>query len=320
MMKKQLASISLDLDNLWSYLKIHGDRDWHERPSYFELFVPHVLDLLKDLDLEITFFVVGADAAEDTNRPYLRSLVEGGHEIANHSYEHESWLQLYSRSQLEDEITRSQESIEAATGVVPRGFRGPGFSWSPTLLEVLANRGFHFDASTLPTYLGPLARAYYFRTSQLSSEEKAIRAELFGKFTDGLRPSRAYHWLLADDLTLLEIPVTTVPIVKTPFHLSYLIYLSRFSPLLGDLYLRIALILCRMTRTEPSFLIHPLDLISGDQVPALRFFPGMDMDCDKKVGICRRALHRLGESFELVPMGRHAEALSERQNLPQRHP
>lgn len=30
------ASISLDLDNLWSYLKIHGDDGWRSFPSYLD--------------------------------------------------------------------------------------------------------------------------------------------------------------------------------------------------------------------------------------------------------------------------------------------
>ena len=58
----------------------------------------------------------------------------------------------------------------------PRGFRGPGFSLSAATLRVLERRGYIYDASTFPTFLGPLARAYYFMTAKLSKEEiKEIR-------------------------------------------------------------------------------------------------------------------------------------------------
>ena len=38
---KPAASISLDLDNQWSYMKIHGDEGWDSYPSYFDIFVPY---------------------------------------------------------------------------------------------------------------------------------------------------------------------------------------------------------------------------------------------------------------------------------------
>jgi Polysaccharide deacetylase len=59
--KKRIASISLDLDNQWSYMKIHGDEGWDQYPSYLSIFVPHVLDVLDELNLKITFFIVGKD-------------------------------------------------------------------------------------------------------------------------------------------------------------------------------------------------------------------------------------------------------------------
>ena len=170
--KKPIASISLDLDNQWSYMKIHGDEGWDQYPSYFNIFVPHVLDVLDDLNLKITFFIVGKDTESEENRKYLRMITERGHEVGNHSYHHESWLQTYSYEKIEKEIREAEEAIEEVTGVRTIGFRGPGFSWSKDLLKVLENRGYRFDASTLPTYLGPLARMYYFKKSDLSKEEK----------------------------------------------------------------------------------------------------------------------------------------------------
>ena len=86
---KPLGSISMDLDNLWSYLKIHGDCGWETFPSFFDLIIPDVLDILNQLGLKITFFIVGQDALLDKNRDSLRALTEQGHELANHSFHHE---------------------------------------------------------------------------------------------------------------------------------------------------------------------------------------------------------------------------------------
>jgi len=142
MSAKPLASLSLDLDNKWSYLKTHGDAGWEAYPTYLPLVVPRVLDMLRRRGLTITFFVVGQDAARAENRDALRSLAEAGHEIGNHSFKHEPWLHLYSEQEIEDELTRAEEAIEEATGVRPNGFRGPGFSLSPAVLRVLARRGY----------------------------------------------------------------------------------------------------------------------------------------------------------------------------------
>jgi peptidoglycan-N-acetylglucosamine deacetylase len=78
---KPPAGISLDLDNLWSYMKIHGDPGWESYPSYFSIFVPHVLDILDELDIRITFFIVGKDAEMEENEYYLKMISDRGHDI-----------------------------------------------------------------------------------------------------------------------------------------------------------------------------------------------------------------------------------------------
>jgi peptidoglycan/xylan/chitin deacetylase (PgdA/CDA1 family) len=320
MSDKPLASVSLDVDDLWTYLRTHGDPGWTERPSYLTTFVPIALGLLDELALRITFFVVGADGARRENAAALGELSAAGHEIGNHSFDHEPWLHRYDQGQLEQELDRSEAAIHLATGQRPVGFRGPGYSWSPLLLDLLSRRGYLYDASTLPTYLGPLARAYYFRTTHLTKEEAATRSHLFGSFADGLRPSRAYWWRLAEGRKLLEIPVTTFPGFKTPFHLSYLLYLARYSDRLALTYLRAAATACRLTGNSLSFLLHPLDLLDRTHAPHLAFFPGMDLDHGRKRALFVAALEVLREQFTLVPMGVHAAALAAFDGLPTRQP
>jgi len=315
---RPMASVSLDVDNLWSYLKTHGDPGWEARPTYLDRFFPPVLDALDELGLRITFFCVGIDADREENQGAFRSLTTRGHEVGNHSYEHEPWLHLYSREQLVAELSRTEDALVRATGQRPIEFRGPGYSWSPLLLELLVDRGYLYDASTLPTYLGPLARRYYFMTAKLTDEQRRERAGLFGSFRDGLRPIAPYHWRLGSGRTLLELPVTTMPAIKVPFHLSYLLYLSRYSEPLMVAYLRSALLACRLTGIEPSFLLHPLDLLGGDQVRELAFFPGMDLSGKRKIGLFLKVLRILGEHFRLVDMSTHARAILGRGGPPLR--
>jgi peptidoglycan-N-acetylglucosamine deacetylase len=310
MKKKKLASISLDLDNQWSYMKIHGDEGWDKYPSYLSIFLPYVLDVLDDLNLKITFFVVGKDTELEENIKYLRMITERGHEVGNHSYHHESWLQTYSYEKIENEIKQAEEAIEKATGHRTTAFRGPGFSWSKDLLKVLQGRGYQFDASTLPTYLGPLARMYYFKKSNLTKEEKKARKELFGKFSEGFRKLKPYQWDLGGGKNLMEIPVTTMPVFKLPFHQSYLLYISGISKGLMKMYLWLSIMMCKITKTPPSYLLHPLDLIGGDDVPQLAFFPGMNIKSEKKLEVFKTAMEMLKKHFELLPMSQFANHFS----------
>jgi hypothetical protein len=311
MAKKKLpASISLDLDDQWSYMKVHGDEGWESFPSYLDIVVPIFLDVFDRLDIKITFFVVGQDAAIEKNHKVLRSIIERGHEIGNHSFHHESWLKTYSKEKIEAEIETAEEAIVKATGTRTNMFRGPGFSWSVDLLEVLEKRSYIFDASTLPTYISPLMRKYYFAKSKLSKEEKESRKELFGSFKEGFYPLKPYLWKFKSNKKLLEIPVTTMPFFKLPFHQSYLLFISGISKGLMKAYLRFSIFMCKTTGTPPSYLLHPLDLIGGDDVPQLAFFPGMNIKSEKKMEIFETAMKMMKKHFELLPMSAFAQRFS----------
>lgn len=315
----KLASLSLDLDNKWSYMKTHGDAGWESFPSYLDVCIPRVLDFLDKRGLKITFFIVGQDAALEKNAAALSLISKAGHEIGNHSFRHEPWLHLYSKDELVEEFAKTEDALESVTGERPKGFRGPGYSLSPTVLEVLAERGYDYDCSTLPTYIAPLARAYYFfKSPEMSDEEREKRKKLFGKFSDGFQPLKPYKWRIGER-TLTEIPVTTLPIFKTPIHASYVVYLSTFSKLAARAYWKTAITMCRATATPPSLLLHPLDFLSGDDAPELKFFPAMNLPIDEKLAFVSDILETYQKSFSIVSMREHARAASE-MNLPVRTP
>jgi hypothetical protein len=303
-MSKPLASVSLDLDNKWSYLKTHGDIGWESFPSYLDVVVPRVLKFLDERNLKITFFVVGQDAALAGNQRVLKSIAAAGHEIGNHSFHHEPWLHLYSPAEIATEIGQAESAICAATGETPRGFRGPGFSVSPQVLEELVRRGYQYDCSTFPTFLGPLARMYYFITAKLSREQRLERKQLFGKAREGFMPLKPYVWeTRAGSIT--EIPVTTMPLFKTPIHLSYLLYLARYSRHLAIVYWRFALWLCRRFRVEPSLLLHPLDFLGCEDDQDLSFFPAMDKSSAWKLQVATGIFESLQNNFYVVTMRDH---------------
>lgn len=309
--RQAIGSLSLDLDNEWAYLKTHGDPEWESYPSYLDVAVPRILELLSGHDLRITFFIVGQDAALEKNRDALAQIAAAGHEIGNHSLNHDPWLHRYTEAELEAELSAAERHIHAATGQQPTGFRGPGFSLSPATLDVLVRHGYAYDASTLPSFLGPIARAYYLATGNFDAEQRKRLDQLFGSWKEGFRPLNPYRWQLGD-ATLVEMPVTTFPLFRVPIHLSYVLYLASFSSLLARLYFSTAVGMCRLTRVEPSILLHPLDFLGGEDAPRMRFFPSMQLSAQEKIHTVDYCLRRLKRSFRMMSVGEHAAAASGR--------
>jgi len=299
---QRYASLSLDLDNLWSYLKIHGDASWETFPSYLDRFAERFQQFIAPRDLRVTIFTVGQDAALPQNRNAFRLLARGGHEFGNHSFHHEPWIARANFSDARAELERAHAAIAAATACEPDGFRGPGFATSPALLEALAAMNYRYDASTLATFIGPLARAYYFRNAKLSEAQRRERAELFGAFRDGLKSNKMHY----TPQGLVEIPVTVMPGFRLPMHCSYLHYLDAVSPAMADAYWSFALTLCDWTATVPSLLLHPLDFLGADDVPELAFFPAMHRSGSEKLAATARFIDAFVKRYTVVTLREHA--------------
>ena len=316
---KPIAGLSVDLDNQWSYMKTHGDPGWESFPSYLGVVVPRILNFLRERNLTVTFFIVGQDAALEKNGAALNAVAAAGHEVGNHSFHHEIWLHLRPERHIDADVAQAEEHIAEVTGRTAVGFRGPGYGCSETLLRVLARRGYLYDASTLPSFLGPLARAYYFLTARLSPDEKRDRSQLFGTLRDGLRPLRPYRWRLdveGQGNGVLEIPVTTMPIFKIPMHVSYVLYLSMFSETLALSYFKMALALCRLTGVQPSLLLHPLDFLGCDDVDELSFFPAMGLSSERKIQVVSAVLRWYVERYSVLPLQQYAREMARVSRVP----
>lgn len=310
---RPLASVSLDADNLWSYLRTHGDSGWTDRPSYLSALISQMETIFADHAVSPSVFVVGADATRPDGAEFVARTVSNGWEVGNHSFEHEPWLHLYSAKRLRDEIERTEEALMAAGAPKPLGFRAPGYSMSPDLIRALVELGYKYDASVLPTWIGPAARLYYLRTNRtLSAEERGRRKALFGTVHDALLPNAPFTWEIPDhdgnglNATLRELPVTVFPGVRIPIHASYVIYLHTYSPAAAKAYVRAALTACRMTGRGPSVLLHPLDLLDAKDAPGLEFFPGMKIASKTKRSVVDSILSQLNRYFSVVDTGTHA--------------
>lgn len=102
---------------------------------------PGVLEVLREHGVRATFFVLGepAERYPDT----LRAIVEAGHELGNHGWSHTSFRSLFP-SQIDGELDRTADRIEAVGGARPRLVRPPFGRFPESSVALAARRGEDF--------------------------------------------------------------------------------------------------------------------------------------------------------------------------------
>lgn len=298
-MNRSIASLSLDLDNKWAYLRAAGRQDWAERPGYLPLAISRIVETLGEFDLPLTVFLVGRDLMDDADCDAIGTFDQlTAWEPANHSLNHLPWMPTMEPNEIADEIEITGERILKVTHRRPVGFRGPGFSCPREVLGVLSRNGYRYDASVFPTSIAPLARAVFLLKSDLKGEQRKKAKSLYGGFQSLRQPNRPFRREVGDS-RLWEVPVTTMPFSRTPIHFSYLTYLASFSTMAAKAYFRSAIELCRLTGTAPSLLLHPPDFLGREDDSDMAYFPAMNMGRTAKLAIVRWALKQLSDSFEV---------------------
>ena len=109
-----------------------------------------LLDLLAEHDTQATFFIVGQIAV--SHPKLIRDIHAAGHEIASHSWDHRR-VHHFTPQTFAEDLRKSRDVLQQATGVGVHGFRAPTFSvmretaWA---IDVLTELGFAYDSSIFP--------------------------------------------------------------------------------------------------------------------------------------------------------------------------
>lgn len=102
-------------------------------------FTPQVLDVLNQYQVNATFFLMGARAAEHTD--IVRRIHAEGNAIGNHSYWHPN-LTEESPGRIQWEANATDEVIEQILGFRPRLFRPPYGALNREVVELLGDMGY----------------------------------------------------------------------------------------------------------------------------------------------------------------------------------
>jgi polysaccharide deacetylase family protein (PEP-CTERM system associated) len=125
---------------------------WYRFERRVESNTRKALDLLDEFNIPATFFVLGVIA--DEMPELVREVADRGHEIASKGYLHRS-IRDYDREEFQNDVTRSREALERASGGRVYGYR-IGHQWfTPRdlwALDVLAAKGFAYDSSVRPLF------------------------------------------------------------------------------------------------------------------------------------------------------------------------
>ena len=103
-----------------------------------------ILDLLERYGVKATFFVPGFVA--EHNPAVIRRIADAGHEIGNHGYTHERFVEKTVEEQLEI-LKKAQQVIADITGKAPVGFRTPSGDWHVRTPYLLRDLGFSYSSS-----------------------------------------------------------------------------------------------------------------------------------------------------------------------------
>jgi polysaccharide deacetylase family protein (PEP-CTERM system associated) len=140
-----------DYFHVGAFENLIQQRNWQNFEPRYEKNTLKILDLLDRYNTKATFFVLGWIA--DLNPDLVREIVARGHEVGSRGFYHRSPRYL-TPDEFRDDLRRASHVIEDASGQRVAGYRAAeklAFEQSDWVLDVLAQEGFAYDASFLPT-------------------------------------------------------------------------------------------------------------------------------------------------------------------------
>jgi polysaccharide deacetylase family protein (PEP-CTERM system associated) len=127
--------------------KYYTGHIWDQLPKRVEANTLQIINLLDELNIKATFFVLGWVA--ERHPDLVKRIQSKGHEMASHSHWHHN-ARLLSPTDFEKDLTMSLDRIQDITGEAVTAYRAPGYSlrkkdqWA---FEILAAHGITVDSS-----------------------------------------------------------------------------------------------------------------------------------------------------------------------------
>ena len=146
-------ALSVDVEDWFqvgAFEKVIDRAEWDSLEHRVEANTDKVLALFDRARVKATFFTLGWVA--ERYPALMRRIVEQGHEIASHGWDHQRVFTM-GPEQFRADLARARAAIEEASGATVTGYRAPSFSIdtrTPWAHEVLAEEGYVYSSSVAP--------------------------------------------------------------------------------------------------------------------------------------------------------------------------
>ena len=218
-MKEHRIAITIDCEE-WNSPALRGKRDRdHNNTAFSRMGNENLLKLFAKHGVKATFFVTGYYADHEPDS--VRKLVEAGHEVAAHGYEHHYRGREFD---IQADVLRAKETLGRVTGQKVLGFRAPQVQFSKRLLNALEKAGYTYDSSLHPAHLP----GYY------DHRKLPLGIHTYGKIT--------------------EIPVAVMPRSRWPV-------VWMFMRMLGKWWTQIAVEKLLRKKIVPNVYVHSWEFI-----------------------------------------------------------
>ena len=124
--------------------------DWEGLADRVERNVMAILEMFAEAEVKATFFTLGWVAQRHPG--LMRLIVEEGHELASHGWDHGRVFKM-TRAEFAEDIRKAREVLEDASGNKVTGYRAPSFSIdsrTPWAYRELAEQGYTYSSSVAP--------------------------------------------------------------------------------------------------------------------------------------------------------------------------
>jgi hypothetical protein len=283
--------LSCDVDTIDRHLQGYGFPDEAPDDLVYRTAVPRLLELLDELGLRCTFFIVARDALDQA--PLLRDMVARGHEVASHSWHHEQPFGRLSDTELAYELEASRRVLGRVTGEECVGFRAPAWDVDDRVLTAIAAAGYRYDASLFPTPLLWLSRLSVAARSRRAKDVLSMNV-----LRHAFARAVPHTLTVGGGRTLLEVPATVSPLTRLPYYHTFGYLVPRL--LFGALYADV-----RRAGRPVSYEFHAADLLDfvTDRVDGRMLrHPGMTLSLSAKRDFLRSVLTRLRDDFRMATL------------------
>ncbi|MBI1393914.1 MAG: DUF3473 domain-containing protein [Alphaproteobacteria bacterium] len=145
-----------DYFQVWAFSGVIARSSWDGFARRVGDTTRRALDMFDAAGAKATFFALGWVAEREPR--LMREIVERGHELASHGYDHAKAFDQ-TADEFRADVKKAKSIIEDASGAAVNGYRAPGFSFdarTPFAYEALAAAGYAYSSS-----LHPIAHDHY---------------------------------------------------------------------------------------------------------------------------------------------------------------